>query len=99
MTTPAQPAEIARYTLYLKRDCPTCQLVIPAVAELAAQRGTELILYTQDDPTFPEMPGVIDDSSLAQSYAANIEIVPTLIRHSSATVSYTHLTLPTICSV
>ena len=84
MTTPAQPAEIARYTLYLKRDCPTCQLVIPAVAELAAHRGTELILYTQDDPTFPDMPGVIDDSSLAQSYAANIEIVPTLIRHSSA---------------
>ncbi|MDO7639908.1 MAG: hypothetical protein MUQ61_04500, partial [OM182 bacterium] len=62
MTTPAQPAEIARYTLYLKRDCPTCQLVIPAVTELAARPDTELVLYTQDDPTFPEMPGVIDDS-------------------------------------
>ncbi len=84
MITPASSAAATRYSLYLKRDCPTCQLVIPAVSELAAQLGADLTLYTQDDPTFPAMPGVVDDSNLAQSYAAGIEIVPTLIRHDAA---------------
>ena len=36
----------------VKRDCPTCELTAPVLAELAAFGG--LTVFTQDDPTFPE---------------------------------------------
>ncbi|MEM7338641.1 MAG: thioredoxin family protein [Actinomycetota bacterium] len=68
----------------VKRDCPTCELVAPVLAELA---GTDtLTVYTQDDPTFPSFePGgpsapVIDDTQLAMSWTLDIETVPTLMR-------------------
>ena len=35
----------------VKRDCPTCVLVAPVLADLAAR--TDLVVLTQDDPTFP----------------------------------------------
>ena len=63
----------------VKRDCETCVLAAPVLGELARQRG--LLVYTQDDPSFPEtVPEPIDDTALDFSYRFRIEIVPTLIR-------------------
>ena len=63
-----------------KRECPTCVLVEPLLRQLA-NGGPPLTVYSQDDPTFPEdLPGVIDDRELAESFRHGIEIVPTLIR-------------------
>ena len=43
----------------VKRSCPTCQLVMPVLDELAA--GPEPVaVYSQDDPTFPD--GALDDA-------------------------------------
>jgi hypothetical protein len=65
----------------VKRDCPTCELTAPVLAELAAFGG--LTVFTQDDPTFPEaVPHRIDDTSLDVSHTLKIEIVPTLIRRA-----------------
>ena len=35
----------------VKRDCPTCELTAPVLAQLAA--AGRLQVYTQDDPAFP----------------------------------------------
>ncbi len=65
----------------VKRDCPTCELTAPVLAELAAH-GV-LTVYTQDDPAFPEtVPGRIDDTALNVSHSLKVEIVPTLIRRA-----------------
>ena len=62
----------------VKRDCPTCTLVAPVLAELRKAGG--LTVYTQDDPSFPEGADPVDDTSLDISFALDIEIVPTLVR-------------------
>lgn len=63
-----------------KRDCPTCTMIEPVYAQLAAGE-TPLTVYTQDDPGFPgNIDGVVDDTGLETSYRLDIEIVPTLIR-------------------
>jgi hypothetical protein len=63
----------------VKRDCPTCVLTAPVLGELAGRGG--LAVYTQDDPSFPEIVQErIDDTALDVSYQLKIEIVPTLIR-------------------
>jgi hypothetical protein len=68
----------------VKRDCPTCELTAPVLAELAAHGG--LTVFTQDDPTFPEtVPGRIDDTALNVSHTLKVEIVPTLIRRADGT--------------
>ncbi len=72
-----------RYSLFLKRDCPTCQLILPVIDELRAAPNVALTIYSQDDPSFPEGGIAIDDSELEHSYRANIEVVPTLIRHGA----------------
>ena len=65
--------------LVAKRECPTCALVEPLLAELAG--GQPLTVYAQDDPGYGNgMAKVIDDRSLEHSYRLNIEVVPTLIR-------------------
>ncbi len=65
----------------VKRDCPTCELVAPVVAQLAADQGLQVC--SQDDPGFPEaVDKVGDDRELDLSHRLNIEIVPTLIRFS-----------------
>ena len=64
----------------VKRDCPTCTLVAPVLAELD-KRGTGITVYTQDDPAFPEgVTTVVDDFALEFSYWLDIETVPTLLR-------------------
>ena len=37
--------------MVVKRECETCQMVVPVLRELAA--ATELHVYSQDDPDFP----------------------------------------------
>ncbi len=63
---------------FVKRDCPTCVLVAPVLARLAAEGG--LTVYTQDDPAFPEGVEARDDTGLAVSWHHEIEAVPTLLR-------------------
>jgi hypothetical protein len=63
----------------VKRDCPTCRLVAPVLAELAGAAGP-LTVYSQDDPTFPDGVKVVDDTDLEVSFALDIETVPTLLR-------------------
>lgn len=65
----------------VKRDCPTCALVGPVLAELRATSGETITVYSQDDPTFPEVTGgAIDDRDLDVSFALDLDTVPTLIR-------------------
>jgi hypothetical protein len=68
----------------VKRDCPTCEMVAPVLADMARTSGVKI--YSQDDPDFPaNVDGVVDDRGLDTSYRLNIEIVPTLIRFSGGT--------------
>ena len=68
------------FIVFCKRECATCSMIEPVLAQLA-QGETKLTVYTQDDPAFPKsIPGVLDDTTLEQSYRLNIETVPTLIR-------------------
>ncbi|MDH3293458.1 MAG: thioredoxin family protein [Acidimicrobiia bacterium] len=63
----------------VKRDCPTCELVVPVLAQLA-DGPTPLAVYTQDDPDFPAGLDPRDDTDLALSWHHGIETVPTLIK-------------------
>ena len=49
----------------VKRDCPTCVLVEPVLADLAGR--TDLTVYVQDDPSFPAGVDAIHDGDLAVS--------------------------------
>jgi hypothetical protein len=63
----------------VKRDCETCRLVEPVLAQIRAR--APLALYSQDDPGFPEsLGGSQDDTALERSWHLKIETVPTLIR-------------------
>ena len=63
----------------VKRDCETCQMVVPVLSELSEQHS--ITVYSQDDPAFPEeLGGARDDTALEESYRYGIEAVPTLIR-------------------
>ena len=67
------------YMVVVKRECETCRMVEPVLAEL--KRRLPLVLYCQDEPAFPEAAGgSLDDSSLEQSWRHKVETVPTLIR-------------------
>ncbi len=81
------PAATPSYALIVKKDCPTCALIEPVIAQLAARFASALSVYVQDDHAFPaSFPERIDDTSLAYSYAHKIEIVPTLLRlHADGT--------------
>ena len=67
------------YVLVVKRDCPTCRLIMP-VARALSQRGLLAGLMSQDDPGFPDGMEVTDDRDLESSWQLGIDIVPTLIR-------------------
>ena len=62
----------------VKRDCPTCVLVVPVLQQLAA--AGPLTVVSQDDPGWPEGLTVVDDRELATSWRLGIETVPTLLR-------------------
>jgi hypothetical protein len=63
----------------VKRDCPTCQLVEPVLADLSRTPG--VTVFSQDDPAFPAaVADRRDDTALDVSLALDIETVPTLVR-------------------
>jgi hypothetical protein len=52
---------------------------VPVMKEVSAG-DKPLTIYTQDDPGFPEgIPGVLNDTTLEQSFHFQVETVPTLI--------------------
>ncbi len=64
----------------IKRECPTCVTVLPALREIEA-KGRKLEVYVQDDVSFATgFADVRDDTALAVSYSQAIETVPTLVR-------------------
>jgi len=75
LTKPPLPSGVVAF---VKRDCPTCELVVPILAALAER--VELTIYTQDDPEFPAGAKPVDDTDLAVSWHHEIEAVPTLLR-------------------
>jgi hypothetical protein len=77
MAASATPTLPQGLVAFVKRDCPTCTLIAPVLSEIAAQRP--LTVFSQDDPTFPEGLGPIDDTSLAVSWHRHIDTVPTLL--------------------
>ncbi len=80
MTTVDRPILPDGLVAVVKRDCPTCELVVPVLDHLAGS-GPALTVYTQDDPSFPAIAGtVVDDTELTVSWHHEIETVPTLLR-------------------
>lgn len=72
-------ASAMQLLVIVKRDCETCQLVVPVLATLAEQ--AELRVYSQDDCHFPEaLGGALDDTSLQQSWRYQVDTVPTLLK-------------------
>ena len=65
----------------VKRDCPTCTLVAPVLAQLRSTYPGTVTIFSQDDPEFPEATGgAIDDRDLEMSFSLDLDTVPTLIR-------------------
>ncbi len=78
MSEPQPPPLPSAFVAFVKRECPTCVLVAPVLAELA--KRLDLTVYSQDDPTFPHGVAVRDDTELEMSWHRRIETVPTLLR-------------------
>ena len=76
--TAVSPSLPSGLVAFVKRECPTCELVQPVLEEIAAK--SKLTVYTQDDPAFPAGLDVQDDTDLAVSWHHDIEAVPTLLR-------------------
>ena len=56
------------YSLFIKKSCPTCELIEPVAKLLYELLGSRLTVYIQDDMSFLE--GInqrIDDGELAHS--------------------------------
>tara|TARA_B110000285_G_scaffold55965_1_gene63684 strand:+ start:11073 stop:12488 length:1416 start_codon:yes stop_codon:yes gene_type:complete len=66
------------YSIIVKEDCATCQLVVPVIKQL--QTDDQLTIYSQDNVQFPAGVSVIDDTELEYSWRRRIETVPTLIK-------------------
>ena len=66
------------YSVIVKEDCATCQLVVPVIKQL--KEDDELTIYSQDNVQFPSGVSVIDDTQLEYSWRRRIETVPTLIK-------------------
>src|SRR5258705_12723598 len=59
--------------VFVKRKCPTCELVVPVLAELRERAGLSVIV--QDDPAFPPGLAPRHDADLALSWHHGIEAV------------------------
>ncbi len=77
MTDSARPLLPSGLVVFVKRDCPTCELVVPVLENLAGTGA--LTIFTQDDPSFPSGMPVEDDTALETSWHHSVETVPTLI--------------------
>ena len=78
MEPEARPTLPSGLVAFVKRDCPTCELVAPVLGEIA--KRSELTVFSQDDPSFPEGLDPQDETDLALSWHQGIEAVPTLLR-------------------
>ena len=75
-----QPLPATGLVAFVKRACPTCELVEPALRRAAAECAA-LTFVSQDDVKFPAgVARLVDDRELDHSYLNGIEAVPTLIR-------------------
>ena len=84
MTPPAVKESVAVHlpdgvVVIVKRECPTCVVVAPALAEIAGA-GVPLTVYSQDDPGFPDGVDVVDDRDLDVSLALDLRTVPTVVK-------------------
>ena len=62
----------------VKRDCPTCEMIVPVLAQLAAS-DLPFAVWCQDDPAFPPGLEAGDDRELELSYRLGVATVPTLL--------------------
>ncbi len=67
------------FVAFVKKDCPTCELVVPVLEQLAELEILSAV-FTQDDISFPELPVTSDDTSLEISFLHEVETVPTLMK-------------------
>ena len=65
------------FTVVVKHDCATCEMVVPVLDQLVSSAGA--VVYTQDDEAFPAGVPHRFDGDLSISWHHNIEAVPTLI--------------------
>ena len=72
-----QPVLPDGVVVVVKRDCATCEMVIPVLAQL--REVTPTTVYVQDDPTFFSGLDPLDDTSLAVSWHYDLDTVPTVI--------------------
>lgn len=85
MQNATQPTVTDGLLVFVKRDCPTCELVEPVLQALD-RAGEALTVCTQDDAAFPaNVRTVVDDTPLELSFRHQVEIVPTLIRVRNGT--------------
>jgi len=77
MTDSARPPLPSGFVAFVKRDCPTCELVVPVLQQLADRGG--LTIFSQDDPQFPMGMKARDDTELENSWRQSIDTVPTLV--------------------
>ncbi len=76
-SAPAPPGFDQGLVAVVKKDCPTCQMVEPVLAEV--RRHRPVLVVTQDDPAFPAEGSPVHDADLTLSHRLGIEIVPTLL--------------------
>jgi hypothetical protein len=69
---------VGELVVVVKRECATCELVIPVLADLVA-RGALTKVYVQDEPEFFAGLPVVDDTDLTFSWHHDIETVPTVL--------------------
>ncbi len=67
------------FVAFVKKDCPTCELIVPVLEQLTESQVLRTI-FTQDDASFPNLPITSDDTSLEVSFLHEIETVPTLLK-------------------
>ena len=74
-----------RFDVVVKSDCPTCQVLLPVLAEME-QAGLDMQVHYQDDGRFLQgLATVRDDTSLERSFLLDIDTVPTLVRMEGPT--------------
>jgi hypothetical protein len=68
----------------VKKDCPTCQLVLPALGQILD--GPGLVVITQDTRDWPVGFGAVHDEDLDLSWELQTETTPTLYRIQNGAV-------------
>ncbi len=65
--------------LFLKQDCETCVLIEPVVKEVI-DKGVDIGVFVEDDPSFYKKLSPLDGTSLEPSFKWQVEATPTLIK-------------------